>query len=84
MVYYFTAIAAAVYTQNSNLGFSIFANKDILPDQDAVDRVTKEYLHEEFRELLAECDIKENNNHTVSSMPPLKRNFRAEGFAGFA
>lgn len=72
-------MAAAVYTQNSNLGFSIFANKDILPDQEAADRVTKEYLHEEFRELLRECGVKENNN--TSFMYPIKRIVRTEGFA---
>jgi len=74
-----SAVAAAVYTQNSNLGFSIFANKDILPNQEAANRVTKQYLHDEFRELLRECGIKENNNQSL--WPQIKRTIRTEGFA---
>jgi len=81
-------VAAAVYTHNSNLAFSIYINKDILPDQDAVDRVTKIYLHEEFRTLLRECGLRDKENNEIVTIPayaaamPVKRSLsRTEGFA---
>jgi hypothetical protein len=80
-----SAVAAAVYTHNSTLAFSIYANKDILTDQKAVDRVTKEYLYDEFRSLLQECGMRDKENNDIISLSNsnagIKRLVRAEGFA---
>ncbi|CAG7835229.1 unnamed protein product [Allacma fusca] len=72
-----SAVAAAVYTHNGQVAYTIFSNKDIIEDQAGVDQVTREYLHAEVQQLCSELGIQVtpwNNNNN-------QRPIRSEGFA---
>jgi hypothetical protein len=83
-----SAVAAAVYTHNGKVGYTIYANKDIFPDQKSIDLVTKHYLHLELQELLSHFPDESYINQTAKEIENMGlgvRNgngtIRTEGFA---
>jgi hypothetical protein len=44
-------VAAAVYTHNGSVGFTMFGNEDVIPDQKAIERIVKVHLVQEFEDL---------------------------------
>jgi len=50
-------VAAAVYTYNGKVGYTILGNKEVIGDEKSLDRILKHHMHEELNELIHQVGL---------------------------